>query len=199
MTIENRWPSVPGETPIDDVSGLLVKGVTTRRELNQLEAENIALPFAKYLVGRLSPDEAPFTFHWMMDLHKEMFGNVWAWAGSPRKCDLNLGCAWHLVEQQVWDLELTIPYWRQQEPFEQAARLHHRAVSIHPFLNGNGRWSRLLANIWLRLKGERSTEWPEPKLGDASSIRIEYIQAMKAADRLDYQPLIELHRTFAPR
>lgn len=46
MTIENRWPSVPGETPIDDVSGLLVKGVTTRRELNQLEAENIALPFA---------------------------------------------------------------------------------------------------------------------------------------------------------
>lgn len=96
MTIENRWPSVPGETPIDDISGLLVKGVTARRELNHLEAENIA-------------------------------------------------------------------------------------------------------NIWLRLKGERSTEWPEPELGDASSIRIEYIQAIQAADRLDYQPLIELHRTFAPR
>ena len=163
MTIERIWEPIPGETPIDDVSGLLVHGISTRRQLNQVEAENIAAAFAKYLVGRLLQEEAPFTFAWMFDVHKEMFGKVWSWAGTPRKCDLNLGVPWPQVEEQVLDLVQTIPYWHEMPVLEQTARLHHRAVKIHPFLNGNGRWSRLLANIWLRLHGERPTEWPSPK------------------------------------
>ena len=45
---------------------------------------------------------------------------------------------------------------RGREPYlpdvlEQAVLIHHRAVQIHPFRNGNGRWSRMLSNIWLRI------------------------------------------------
>ena len=93
---------------------------------------------------------APFDFVWALQLHKEMFGQVWTWAGSTRKIDLNLGVPWQQVEIQLYDLLLRLPYWKDMPLFEQAARLHHGAVAIHPFENGNGRWSRMLANIWLK-------------------------------------------------
>lgn len=44
-----------------------------------------------------------------------------------------------------------IAYWNKNKTFdvfECATRIHHRAVQIHPF--ANGRWSRMLANIYLR-------------------------------------------------
>ena len=81
---------------------------------------------------------------------------------------------------------------------EQAARLHHKAVAIHPFLNGNGRWSRMLANIWLKLHGSQPTFWPEESVGEASVLRAEYLAAVSAADAMDYGPLIALHRRHTP-
>lgn len=196
MTSDADWGHIPDETPIDDVSGLLVKTITTRRELNQMEAENIALCTVAYLIGRPTAQEAPFDFDWFFSLHREMFGQVWSWAGKPRQSDLNLGCPWHQVETQVLDLTETLPYWSEMPLVEQAARLHHRAVLIHPFLNGNGRWARMLANIWLRRHGRHPTVWPEPQMGEVSEIRGAYIAAIKAADQGDYEPLIELHRQF---
>jgi hypothetical protein len=35
------WKSIPGETPIEDVSGLKIKGLQNRADLNRVEAENI--------------------------------------------------------------------------------------------------------------------------------------------------------------
>ena len=74
--------------------------------------------------------------------------------------------------------------------------LHHRSVSIHPFPNGNGRWSRMLANIWLRLNRQPYTLWPEGTVGEASVLRAAYLAALRAADAGDYDPLHELHRRF---
>ena len=76
---------------------------------------------------------------------------------------------------------------------EQAVRLHHRAVVIHPFINGNGRWSRMLANIWLKQHDEPVILWPETTIGTESTIRSQYIQSLQAADQSDMSPLIELH------
>ena len=77
---------------------------------------------------------------------------------------------------------------------EQAVRLHHRAVQIHPFYNGNGRWARLLGNILLRLQGHPETRWPETLLGVESTIRGEYLAAIKEADLGNYEPLLKLTR-----
>jgi len=76
---------------------------------------------------------------------------------------------------------------------EQGARLHHRAVLIHPFTNGNGRWSRLLANIWLLRHGRRVVRWPETVIGYESPLRSDYLRAVRAADRGDLDPLIAMH------
>ncbi len=192
-------PPVPGETPIDDFSGLLVKGITTRRELSVVEARNVLRATIRYLAGVPSADDAPFDFHWLLKLHREMFGDVWAWAGQPRKCDLNIGVPWYEVEPRLYDVTRNLPYWADLPAVEQAARLHHGAVHVHPFLNGNGRWARMLANVWLRRCGSRPTEWPEQTIGEGTSVvRGEYLEAIKAADAHDLQPLIELHRSFTP-
>ena len=68
---------------------------------------------------------------------------------------------------------------------EQAVRLHHRAVRIHPFPNGNGRWARMLANIWLKRHGQPITAWPEETIGTRSVVRDEYLAAIRAADEGD--------------
>jgi Fic-DOC domain mobile mystery protein B len=201
MKIQPGWDQIlPGETPIDDVSGLLMEGIGTRRQLNQVEAENIAIAAAKYLVGRLTSDDAPLTFDWVFGVHKEMFGQVWSWAGKPRDHDLNLGCRFYEVEAQVLNLVGDISFWGKgtYSLIEDAALLHYRAVKIHPFINGNGRWARMLANIWLRKHEAHPTMWPEPQMGEVSPIRSAYIEAIQAADRLEYGPLVELHRQHTP-
>jgi hypothetical protein len=40
-----------GETPLDDISGLKIEGITTRNELDESEAENILDAFLKYTVS----------------------------------------------------------------------------------------------------------------------------------------------------
>jgi Fic-DOC domain mobile mystery protein B len=191
------WWLLPGETPID-VSGLKRKGISTRSELNRAEAENIRKAVVKYLAAKPSRRSAPFTLSWVKRLHKEMFGDVWKWAGEFRKENLNIGGDWHQVPLQLQALLDDLRFWEELGIcwLDQAARLHHRAVLVHPFPNGNGRWARLLANIWLKRHGQSITEWPEETIGSSSVIRGEYIAAIQAADQGDEGPLREIHRRF---
>ena len=112
---------------------------------------------------------------------------------------LNLGSPWHQGPIQLQRLCDDLDYWKTNWPdvIEQAAHLHHRAVQIHPFPNGNGRWSRLLANIWLKLHKQPLTDWPEEVIGSTSLIRDEYLAAVRAADEGDDTRLIDLHRRFS--
>jgi Fic-DOC domain mobile mystery protein B len=191
------WAFLPGETPID-VSGLKRKGINTRAELNRAEAENIRKAMLKYLAMRPSRRSAPFTLSWAKRLHKQMFGDVWKWVGEFRQENLNLSCDWHQVQMQLQALLDDLVFWkaRGEALVEQTVRLHHRAVGIHPFLNGNGRWARMLANIWLKRHGHAITEWPEETIGSKSVIRNEYLAAMQAADEGNEGPLSELHQRF---
>jgi fido (protein-threonine AMPylation protein) len=66
------WERLPGETPID-VSGLKRKGISTRAELNQAEAENVRKAVVKYLAAKPSRRSAPFRLSWVKRLHKQMF------------------------------------------------------------------------------------------------------------------------------
>jgi len=194
----STWQPIPGETPIDP-TGLKAANVANRRELNIVEAENIRKVFVKYLAGKPNRRVAPFDFTWCLKLHKEMFGDVWQWAGVIRSRDgLNMGIPSHCIRDQLQGLLNDLMSWEnyRMDLIEQAVRLHHRAVKIHPFENGNGRWARMLANIWLKLHGHAITDWPDNIIGDRSDIRDEYIAALQEADNGDYKPLIELHRRY---
>ena len=188
---------LPGETPID-ISELLVSNISTRADLSRIEAKNIRKVLVKYFGGDFIEDIAPFDFAWIQELHREMYGEVWRWAGNFRLRDLNIGGPWQHINEKLFNLIEDLKCWERSgvDIVEQAAGLHHAAVQIHPFPNGNGRWARTLTNIWLVLHRAPTVQWPEHLIGDVSPIRDEYLVALKAADNGDIAPLIAMHRFY---
>jgi Fic-DOC domain mobile mystery protein B len=194
-------PPIPGQTPLDDLSGLRLKRIRTTAELNAAEAENIRKATLKYLASRPTRRSARFDISWLRRLHAEMFGDVWRWAGSFRTHETNIGAPPHDIEVRLHSLLEDLKVWKDSGMplLEQAVRLHHVAVQIHPFPNGNGRWSRMLGNIWLKLHRAEPIEWPETTIGLASTIRGEYLDAVRHADNADYAALLTLHERFSSR
>ena len=81
-------------------------------------------------------------------------------------------------------------------PDEFSIRFKHRLVSIHCFPNGNGRHSRLLAD----LVNEKIFKLPVYTWGADNPVkqgdqRDAYLKAIKAADAGDIQPLIIFARS----
>ena len=184
-------------TLLDDISGLKLDTSKpyTMEEIYFYEAKNIIQATLKYL--SLVPDKklAPFSFEWFLALHQEMFGEVWEWAGKLRQVELSIGVKAYLVSTGLKKLVDDLAFWEQNKSFdviEIASRIHHRAVQIHPFLNGNGRWSRMLANIYLKQNGLQPTKWNENLLSKENLQRDDYIKALKKADDGDYRDLIEM-------
>ena len=184
-------------TYIDDISGLKLDTSKqyTMDEIYFYEAKNITQATLKYL--SLVPDKklAPFDLAWFLTLHKDMFGNVWEWAGKLRQVELSIGVKAYLVSTEMKKLVDDLDFWEQNKSFsviEIASRVHHRAVQIHPFLNGNGRWARMLANIYLKQNGLQPTKWNENLLSKENLHRDDYIKALKKADFGDYIDLIKL-------
>jgi fido (protein-threonine AMPylation protein) len=102
---------IPDETPIDDISQLLIKGITLRSELNAHEAENIRKPIVKYLSRRPSVKSARFDVSWCRKLHQERFGEVWGWAGQFRTVDLTIGMSCLHLETSLHDLMENLKVW----------------------------------------------------------------------------------------
>ena len=90
-------------------------------------------------------------------------------------------------------------YWVQHDtypPDELAVRFKHRIVSIHCFPNGNGRHSRLMADIITNKVYKRPLfSWGTGDLGQQGDTRRAYLKAVKAADRGDYQQLLAFARS----
>jgi Fic-DOC domain mobile mystery protein B len=187
-----------GATPLDpdEAQGLLLSHITTRAELDRWEQENITE--AEVWAFRRTPRDI-LTDGFIKRLHKRMFGQVWRWAGEYRTTGKNIGVlAWQIaVELRILCADTSA--WLEHgsyPPDEIAVRFHHRLTAIHPFPNGNGRHARMMTDILLvhLLKQPRFT-WGSGNLVDAGDCRRQYINALRAADRHDYGPLLEFIRT----
>ena len=185
--------SSEGQTPIDDISGLRIKA-QTKKALDQAEFENILNCANRYLLRTPGNTTAPFTYSWFLDVHKEMFGDVWEWAGKFRKTEKPVGVKAFKMGAEIHALISELAAWEKEkmQVDEIAVRLHHRLVWIHPFENGNGRWARLITNIYLRKKGLAIIKWPS----DISDIRKKYIESLKQADLGDFNPLSKLQKQY---
>ncbi|MFC1511203.1 mobile mystery protein B [Candidatus Margulisiibacteriota bacterium] len=182
--------NIPGATPIDDLSGLIPSHITTRQQLNEWEAANILQAVKKYLTRR---KELKVSLEWLKEVHQTMFGETWEWAGKIRQKDYNLGIDWHNIPEQMKMLIDDLRHWQTEGPdlsvFSQSVRLHHRLVKIHPFVNGNGRHARLVADIFLFAGNRQLPDWPDKELIVAGGIRQQYIAALQSADKGDFRPL----------
>ncbi|MGI4787208.1 MAG: mobile mystery protein B [Janthinobacterium lividum] len=184
-------------TPLtnDERAGLIPAWITYRHELNEVEQANIA-------DGRLwafrQQRREPLEERFLRDLHKRMLGDVWNWAGHYRKTERNIGVPAWRIAPELRSLLDDSRLWIAQtvfEPDEIAVRFHHRLVSIHPFPNGNGRHSRLMADLLVARLGGVSFTWGGASLNSPSQVRSQYIEALRQADRHDMTTLIKFARS----
>jgi Fic-DOC domain mobile mystery protein B len=96
--------------------------------------------------------------------------------------------------QLLNDVKAWIEY-KSYPPDEIAVRFHHRLVQIHPFPNGNGRHSRLIADLLIMGLGGERFSWGSANLQDAGDVRGRYIAVLKAADNHDIGPLLAFARS----
>lgn len=183
-----------GATPLDsdELEGLKFRHVTTRGELNELEQANIESGL-RWLQRRRKRDV--LSEEYVRELHRRLFGDVWAWAGTFRLTEKNIGVDPIQIGVQLRALLDDARYWSEHQtysPLEAAARFHHRLVQIHCFANGNGRHARIMADEYLREHFQHSPiDWATGHdLMQGNERRDAYIAALRMADRHNYDPLL---------
>jgi Fic-DOC domain mobile mystery protein B len=187
-------------TPLDPSlrNDLLQTWITNRRDLNEAEQENIVRGAAWARRRRAAKITDLLNDEYARTLHNQMFGEVWKWAGTYRKNELNIGIAPHLVPAEMADALDDARFWVDRHTFpsdEIAVRLHHRLTQIHPFANGNGRHSRMMADLLIEHLGGESFTWGAGHLADVGELRKRYIDALRAADNHDIVPLMNFVRS----
>lgn len=183
-------------TPLspEEREGLRLSHLTLRSELNEQEQSNIieAVLWADQRKRR------PVSETFGRSLHKRMFGKVWRWAGTYRTTNKNIGVDAYQIAMKLAETYEQVGYWAKQQTFsadEVAVRFHHMLVAVHPFPNGNGRWSRLMADLLVVSLGGTKFSWGSTTLHDIGETRRAYIDALRQADQHDLVPLIRFARS----
>ena len=183
-----------GSTQLDpDLRSSLIPALTTRAELDDFEARNIlaAMMWARRARADHRDMLQPSTLRL---LHRRMFDMTWTWAGQFRTVDTNLGVPWQLIPTQLEQLCGNVRFQIEHDVFgwnEISARFHHQLVSIHPFVNGNGRHARLATDLLRRRHGLEPFRWGRDTDPSPQTIRRNYLAALRLADSGDISALIQ--------
>ncbi len=185
-----------GQTPLDEEEkeGLKIKSISTQGELDEFEQLNIEKAIEWTIHANLK-SERILTEKFIKDLHKKMYGDVWKWAGEFRITDKNIGINWIQIGIELKNLIDDTKYWIENKTFspkEIAIRFKHRIVAIHCFHNGNGRHSRMMADIIIEsIFGKEIFSWHKSNMVKADETRKVYIKALREADNGNINPLIK--------
>tara|TARA_R110002050_G_scaffold244268_1_gene380852 strand:- start:9742 stop:10338 length:597 start_codon:yes stop_codon:yes gene_type:complete len=185
-----------GQTPLneDEKDALKIKSITTQGELNEFEQLNIEKAVL-WVVQSNFKVEKILTEKFIKDLHKKMYGDIWKWAGNFRRSDKNIGINWVNIGVELKCLIDDTKYWIENKIYPQeeiAIRFKHRLVAVHCFPNGNGRHSRMMADILMESVFRKEIfSWHQSNMVKADETRKTYINALRLADKGNILPLIE--------
>lgn len=183
----------------DELDGLIPSHLQTRADLNQWEGKNIELA-TDWIADRALD---VLNLSTLKELHRQMFGQTWEWAGTYRKSLKTISpfdgpevprLMTDLVENTKVQYEAC--NGDGDETDRLAARFHHELVRIHPWPNGNGRHGRLAADLLLRMWKRPPFSWGAIS-GDAEPARTRdrYLKALSRADANDYAQLYDFVRS----
>jgi Fic family protein len=165
------------ETALVVNEGLTISGKTMREHLEAVNHAQ-AVEFIVELAAKLQDLDR----RTLLELHNLVLRGVDSEnAGRYRQVPVRIGGSRHeppqpyLIDKMMEDYFLH--YQRQRDalhPVILAADMHERLVSIHPFIDGNGRTSRLVMNLILLRNGYTIANLK----GDPAS-RLAYYQALE--------------------
>ncbi len=173
---------------------LIPSYITLRYELNEAEQINIG---AGSTLGRCSQGRHP-RWHLSRRTAPEDVCDVWRWAGRYRTTARDIGIDAHRIADEVQQAIGDARYWVEHatySPDEIAVRFSHRIVAIHPFPNGNGRFSRLVGDLLVGRLGQPPFPWGRQSLLSAGETRARYVAALKTADNHNLAPLLLFARS----
>jgi fido (protein-threonine AMPylation protein) len=165
--------------------------------------ERVALTPTKRVVFDLEQgaqvDAAKFFLRWVIEsapavtellspsfiteLHRSLYGEIWAWAGKYRRHEVNIGVQPHLLANEVVNSLTWLTYrWQETQDWDAkqfALATHAELLRVHPFHDGNGRTFRLLADLVFTL----TQDSPNEEALDWNVDRQRYIALLKEFDQ----------------
>lgn len=156
----NRYEAVGAEGECEPGSyGLVLAnkhGITSPEDMDELEVGLLHELYAAVLVD--SPPLRQLTVEDLKRWHRQWLGNVYAWAGQERSVNISKGgfpfaAAAQLpgllsgFENDVLARNTPCMDMGEDELVPAIAETHIEFILIHPFREGNGRLSRLLADV----------------------------------------------------
>lgn len=193
-----KFEYAKGATPIDaDEAAELIPNLTTQKELNEWEQQNILTASVKHY-GKKYTFEKILDLYFLKSIHKDMFDNTWKWAGEFRKTLKNLGVEPAQIYIELKNMLDDVLYWIKKDTYskdEICTRFHWRLVGIHLFPNGNGRHARFAADLLAESLGIELFSWGNKDLYNEGEDRNAYIRALKEADNNNIEPLMKFVRT----
>jgi len=151
-----------GQTPLphDELAALLPEVVVvlgepiTRAAVYDLEQglqDRVTDELMPAAIDGSLPLDALLNDYFVRDLHARLFGPVWNWAGRWRRTEVNIGVAPERIAVELRNALDAIAYrWDHTDdwtPRQLGIVVHAETVRIHPFVDGNGRTTRLLADL----------------------------------------------------
>lgn len=179
------------------LEGITVGGKTLTEHLEAINHEKAIL----YLED-LVKDKQPITEWNIKNIHQLILKEIDNEnAGRYRKENVTIKGATHIppdflkVPEVMEKLILNYETWNKYHPIIQAALLHGELVKIHPFIDGNGRTSRLIMNLDLMnhgynpviIKKENRVEYYE--VLDKAHITGDYTDFIKLVTKLEIEML----------
>ncbi len=139
------------ETAMVVEKGITVEGKTVREHLEAINHAQ-ALDFIKSLVAKKT---RAVTEVEILDIHRLILAKIDDHnVGKYRNVPVRIAGSTVVLPNaaKVYDLMHEFGLWLQKfagHPVQYAADAHYKLVSIHPFVDGNGRTARLLMNLIL--------------------------------------------------
>jgi Fic family protein len=174
------------------LEGITVGGKTIREHFEAINHRE-AIFFVEDLVKKREP-----LSEWQIkSIHQLILKNIDDKnAGVCRKTNVIISGADHVSPDALCvesEMQGFIQWYRTEalalHPVERAARVHADFVKIHPFVDGNGRTSRLLMNLELLKSGFPPVVLPVER-------RLEYYEALDLAHtKNNYEPFLRLVST----
>lgn len=198
MGLELEYNNGQTELEEQEKEGLKIKTITSHKELDEYEQLSIERAVEWLITKKFNANQV-LSEDFIKSLHRRMYNDVWKWAGHFRKSEKTIGIKWIKIGIELKVLLDDTRYWIEHNsypPDEIALRFKHRLVSIHCFPNGNGRHSRLIADVLIeKILGCPRFSWGNYNLEAATDTRKNYINALRAADQNNIDPLLVFART----
>ena len=172
-------------------------GICDAAEMNDVETDLLNQLYEDIL--RSTEADKVITVANVCEWHRRWLGNVYVWAGKYRTLNMGKGGfqfaasgqvprLMDKLDKEVLSVRTPCAGMSEDQLAEAIAVVHVELILIHPFREGNGRLSRLLASVMATQAGRRQldyTSWDERKA--------DYFAAIQAG-MTGYEPMKDLVR-----